>query len=103
MTMPLPNSATRRTRPLYSWLGMLLILLGLLGHILAARAIGGTHLAYRDHIVGFFAIAVVTGIIIGGLGWRFWKGRTDITLLLFGAAQALMGLFVYLVRFSAHG
>jgi hypothetical protein len=103
MSAPISNTAPRTSRPLYTWLGVLLIFLGLLGHLLAARAIGGTHLAFRDHIAGFFIIAVVTGIIIGGLGWRFWKGRNDITLLVFGAVQALMGLYVYLVRFSVHG
>ena len=89
-------------RPLI-WLGVILTALGLLGHVLAARAIGGTHLAYRDHLFGFVLIAVVTGAIIGGLGWRFWKGRPDITLLTFGTVQALFGLFVYITRFHVHG
>ncbi|MBA2684085.1 MAG: hypothetical protein H0U66_06315 [Gemmatimonadaceae bacterium] len=91
------------TKRRYAWIGVVLIFVGLIGHILAAQAIGGTHLAFRDHIVGFFAIAVVSGLIIGGLGWRFGKGRYDIVLLIFGAVQALMGLFVYLARFSVHG
>jgi hypothetical protein len=89
-------------RPLI-WLGVILTALGLLGHVLAARAIGGTHLAYRDHLFGFVLIAVVTGAIIGGLGWRFWKGRPGITMLTFGAVQALFGLFVYITRFHVHG
>ena len=89
-------------RPLI-WLGVILMALGLLGHVLAARAIGGTHLAYRDHLVGFVLIAVVTGAIIGGLGWRFWKGRPDLTLLAFGTVQALFGLSVYITRFHVHG
>lgn len=95
-----PSAAAQR--PLI-WLGVILTALGLLGHVLAARAIGGTHLAYRDHLFGFVLIAVVTGAIIGGLGWRFWKGRPGITMLTFGAVQALFGLFVYITRFHVHG
>ena len=41
----------------------------------------------------------MTGVIIAGLGWRFWKGRRDITLLVIGAVQALAGLAVYMERF----
>jgi hypothetical protein len=81
------------------WLSALLLVAGLLGHILAARAIGGSRIAYSHHILGFFLIAVVTGVIIAGLGWRFWKGRHDITLLVIGAVQALAGLAVYMERF----
>ena len=81
------------------WLGVILIGLGFLGHFFAARAIGGTTLAYRDHIFGFFLILLVTGAIIAGLGWRFWKGRRDITVLIIGAVQALFGLVIYIERF----
>jgi hypothetical protein len=90
------------TRSLFTWLGVILIVVGLLGHVFAARAIGGTHLAYRDHIFGFVVIGVATGVIIGGLGWRFWKGRPDITLLTFGAVQAIAGLLIYVERFHVH-
>ncbi|MDP9278297.1 MAG: hypothetical protein M3P00_02670 [Gemmatimonadota bacterium] len=88
---------------IWTWLGVLLIAVGFLGHFFAARAIGGTYIAYRDHIFGFFAILVVTGLIIAGLGWRFWKGRRDITLLIVGVVQALLGVWVYMERFSVHG
>ena len=81
------------------WLGVILIGLGFLGHFLAARAIGGTTLAYKDHIFGFFLILLVSGAIIAGLGWRFWKGRRDITVLTIGAVQALFGLVIYIERF----
>ena len=81
------------------WIGVVLIALGLLGHLLAAQAIGGYRIAYRDHIAGFVLILVVTGAIIAALGWRFWKGRHDITVLTIGAVQALFGLAVYLMRF----
>jgi hypothetical protein len=87
----------------WTWLGVLLLAVGLLGHLLAARAIGGSYIAYRDHIFGFFLILVVSGAIIAGLGWRFWKGRNDITMLIVGVAQALFGIAVYIGRFHVHG
>jgi hypothetical protein len=88
---------------LWTSLGVILLVVGFLGHYLAARAIGGTYIAYRDHIFGFFVILLVTGLIIAGLGWRFWKGRRDITLLIVGVVQALLGVWVYMQRFSVHG
>jgi hypothetical protein len=88
---------------LYTSLGVILLVVGFLGHYFAARAIGGTYIAYRDHIFGFFVILLVTGLIIAGLGWRFWKGRRDITLLIVGLVQALLGVWVYMLRFSVHG
>jgi hypothetical protein len=42
------------------WLGVLLVIAGLCGHLFAARAIGGYYIAYRDHI-SFVLIALVTG------------------------------------------
>jgi uncharacterized SAM-binding protein YcdF (DUF218 family) len=69
--------------------------LGLLGHLLAARAMGGSRIAYLHHTAGFFIILVVTGAIIAALGWRFWRGRRDLTLLTVGAVQALLGILVY--------
>jgi hypothetical protein len=88
---------------LYTSLGVILLVVGFLGHYFAARAIGGSYIAYRDHIFGFFVILLVTGLIIAGLGWRFWKGRRDITLLIVGVVQALLGVWVYMGRFSVHG
>ena len=84
-----------------AWLGVLLIVVGFLGHFFAARAIG-TYIYYRDHIFGFFLILLVTGPIIAGLGWRFWKGRHDITLLTVGVVQALFGAVIYVERFHIH-
>jgi hypothetical protein len=81
-----------------AWLGVLLIVVGFLGHFFAARAIG-TYIYYRDHIFGFFLILLVTGSIIAGLGWRFWKGRKDITLFIIGVVQALFGIAIYIMRF----
>jgi len=33
------------------------------------------------------------------LGWKFWKGRTDITLFIVGVVQALFGIVIYLMRY----
>ena len=84
-------------------LGVLLIVVAFLCHYFAARAIGGSYIAFRDHIAGFFLILVVTGAIIAGLGWRFWKGRRDITVLIIGVVQALFGVLVYIQRYHVHG
>lgn len=81
------------------WLGIALAVAGLMGHLLAAQAIGGYWIAYRDHVFGFLLILVVTGAVIAGLGARFWPGRRDRTVLLIGVVQALFGFYVYLVRF----
>jgi hypothetical protein len=90
-------------RPRWTLLGVLLLGVGLLLHLLSARAIGGSYLAYRDHIFGFVVLTLVSGAIIAGLGWRFWKGRHDITLLILGAVQTIVGIVVYINRFSVHG
>ena len=60
-------------------------------------------MAYRDHIGGFVGITLVSGAIIAGLGWRFWKGRNDVTVLLLGVLQTLIGILVYIQRFHVHG
>jgi hypothetical protein len=85
------------------WLGLVLVVAGLLGHLLAARAIGGTYRAYRDHIFGFCLILVVTGAIVALLGHFFWRGRRDVTILVIGVLQALFGVWVYIERFGVHG
>ncbi len=87
------------TRQWRIWLGGALLVVGFMGHFLAARAIGGSYIAFRDHIFGFFLILVVTGGIIALLGWRFWKGRPDITVLIIGVIQALFGIYIYIERF----
>ena len=97
------TDASRTTRRTLSSIGIVLLALGLLGHVLAAKAIGGSHVAYRDHLLGFLLITVVAGLIIYGIGLRFWKGRYDVSLLLLGAVNALMGLLVYVQRFHVHG
>ena len=81
------------------WLGVLLVVVGFFGHFFAARAIGGSYIAFRDHIFGFFLILVVTGGIIAWLGTRFWKGRRDLTVLIIGVVQALFGIVIYIFRY----
>ena len=81
------------------WVGVILLAVGLSGHLLAARAIGGYYIAYRDHIFGFLLFTVVSGAIVAALGWRFWKGRHDITLLIVGAVQTILGIVIYINRF----
>ena len=81
----------------------LLLAIGFFAHYFAARAIGGSYIAFRDHIGGFFLILVVSGAIIVGLGWRFWKTRRDAMVLTISAVQALFGIMVYMQRFSVHG
>lgn len=84
-------------------LGLILLVVGFLGHFFAARAIGGTYLAYRDHMLGFVGLTLVSAVIVWLLGMRFWKGRHDITLLIVGVIQAIVGILVYNSRFSVHG
>jgi hypothetical protein len=84
-------------------IGGILIAVALLLHVLSARAIGGSYIAYRDHIFGFFLILVVSGAIIGIVGWRFWRGRPDITTLLVGVVSVILGVMVYIQRFHVHG
>ena len=85
------------------FLGVILLVAGFLAHFLAARAIGGTYIAYRDHMFGFVVLTLVSAVIVWLVGMRFWKGRHDITLLLVGVIQAIIGLLVYNSRFSVHG
>lgn len=83
--------------------GLLLLAGGLACHLLAAQAIGGSYIGYRDHVGGFVILTLASGAILAGLGWRFWKGRHDITLAVLGLLQTLLGIWVYLERFSVHG
>jgi hypothetical protein len=92
-------SEARRSSRMWIWFGALFLVLGLLGHLFAAQAIGGSRIAYTHHVFGFFVGLVVFGAVAAALGWRFWKHRPDITLLVVGVAQALFGLAVYIERF----
>ena len=73
---------------------LLLLVVGLLGHLYAAHAIGGSRIAYTHHVLGFFVILLVTGGILALLGRRFWPTRWATTLLVIGLVQAVLGLVV---------
>lgn len=92
-----PTSASRARR-----LGLVVVLLviGLLGHLFAAHLIG-SRTAYRDHIAGFLLIAAVTGVVLFGLG-RVWRGRGELILMIFAVVQALLGLAVALLPPGVH-
>jgi len=92
-------SEPRQSSQTWIWFGGLFLVLGLLGHLFAAQAIGGSRIAYAHHVFGFFLGLVVFGAVTAALGWRFWKRRPDITLLVVGVVQALFGLAVYIERF----
>lgn len=86
-----------------TWASIGLLVLGLIGHLYAAHAIGGSSMAYTHHVLGFFLILGVTGAIIAALGWRFWRSRPDITVLTVSLVQALFGLLVALEPVRAAG
>jgi len=85
---------------LLMWLGGALLVAGLSGHLFAADAIGGHYIAYRDHLLGFVILTLVAGLIIVLLGRRFWRGRHDLTVLILGVVQAIIGFVIYLNRFN---
>jgi hypothetical protein len=96
------SSADARRNPAFVWLGLALLIAGFFFHYFSARAIGGSYIAYRDHIFGFFLIAIVTGAIIALIGHWLWRRRSDVTVLAIGAVQAILGYVVYLNRFNIH-
>ena len=102
MTVPRTITHTSSRSP-ELWLGLALVVAGLLGHVFAARAIGGTYLAFRDHLAGFVLILVVTGGLIAVAGRRFWPARSDRTWLVIGIVQAIFGVYVYIERFHMSG
>jgi hypothetical protein len=52
-------------------------------------------------VLGFFLILLVTGGLLAGLGWRFWRSRSALTMLAIGLVQALLGLWVALEPYRA--
>ena len=95
------STSSRNGRaPVRFALGVVLLSAGLLGHLLAAQAIGGSRHAYHDHIFGFFALTAGSAVIIAALGWKFWRGRHDISVLTLGIVQAILGLVIYIERFK---
>jgi hypothetical protein len=77
------------------WIGVVLLAVGLSGHLLAAETTGGTAVHYGHHIFGFAFLSAVAWAILALLGRRFWPNRHDITVLTLGAVQAIIGLRVY--------
>ena len=71
-----------------------LLALGLAAHVVAAWINGSGHIAYVHHVAGFFIIATVTGAVIGGLTWLFWRAYRRRALLVFAAMQAVLGILV---------
>lgn len=96
-------SAKRQRRGVLTALGVVLIIAGFCGHFFAAKAIGGTYIAYRDHMAGFFGMTILSGAIVALLGRKFWRGRSDLTLLIIGIIQAAFGIFIYINRLNLHG
>lgn len=48
-------------------------------------------------------LTLVSALVVWGLSRRFFKGENDMILLLVGIVQALLGIYVYINRFSVHG
>ena len=101
-TPPTADGRSAASRPRI-WVGIVFLVLGLIGHLYAAHATGGSSVAYTHHVLGFVLILVVTGAIIAAIGWRFWRSRPDITVLAVGVVQALFGLLVATEPFRAAG
>jgi hypothetical protein len=97
------DSVGSSARAWRTWSGLTLLVAGLIGHLLAAHAIGGTFVAYRDHVLGFVLLTIVSGALLALFGRRFWRGRHEVTLLWLGVVQAVIGVLVYIERFSVHG
>jgi hypothetical protein len=102
MTSAVP-AATGTPRTGAYAVGVALLLAGAAGHFFAARAIGGTRIAYRDHMGGFLLLSVIGALFLGSGQRILWRGRQDITLLLNGAAQLAIGIYAYVNRFDFHG
>lgn len=88
------TTAPLRAAPAANAIALLLIALGLAGHLYAAHAIGGSRLAYTHHVLGFLLILVVTGGVLAELGRRFWRSRWSMTLVAIGVVQLLFGVLV---------
>jgi len=88
-----PPSAPSAHRPLRAAAALLLVV-GLLGHVYAAYAMGGSRIAYTHHVLGFFLILAVTGGILALAGWRLWRTRAAVMLFVIALVQALLGLWI---------
>lgn len=88
-----PSPPARRSPPTAA---LVLLGVGLLGHLWAAHAMGGSRTAYTHHVLGFLLILVVTGAALLGLGRRLWRSRPGRTLLVIGLVQAAFGVWIAL-------
>jgi hypothetical protein len=89
------KTMTTRASAIRLWIGVILLAVGLSGHLLAAELTGGSPLHYRHHIFGFVFLTAVAWTILAFLARRFWPSRHDITVLTLGTVQAILGLMVY--------
>ncbi len=87
--------ATMRAYQIRLWIGIVLLAVGLSGHLLAAAVTGGTSIHYQHHILGFLFLTAVAWAIFALPARRFWPGRHDITVLIICAEQAILGLMIY--------
>ena len=71
--------------------GCAMLVIGLLAHVLAAKLRGGSTIAYVHHTGGFFLLTAIAALLVLPLQRFFWRGRFDITLLIVGVVQVLMG------------
>jgi len=78
-----------------SWLGAVSLALGLVFHLLAANAESGRAIHYRHHVFGFLLLSVVSALLVVGFGRLSWRGRHDLTVLVVGALQTILGIWVY--------
>ena len=77
------------------WLGVLLLTAGLMFHLLAANAEGGRAIHYRHHVLGFVLLTAAASLLVLGLGRFFWRGRHDLTVLVVGALQTMLGVWIF--------
>jgi hypothetical protein len=89
------TTATTRAYRVRLWIGIVLLAVGLSGHLLAAAVTGGRSIHYRHHIFGFVFLSAVAWAILALLARRFWPNHHDITVLALGAVQAILGVMIY--------
>jgi hypothetical protein len=75
---------------------LLLMLVGLGGHLYAAHAIGGSGTAYLHHVGGFVVILLVTGGVLAAPGKRRWRRWWPAVLITIGVLQAVLGVWIAL-------
>ena len=95
--MATPLAPVARPHQLGRPIAVALLVVGLLGHLWAAHAIGGSFTAYWHHVAGFLGILVVTGAVIALLGFKLWRTRRDILWIAIGLVQAIIGIRVAMI------